>query len=200
MPATEQSWRNLTLLHVVFAVAAVTLLVATVLMLAADHNRPWKPYARGFRELETWTADARVREQDSAAYVKRGEELDKALADARRCALEGGPTAEVQAAARSVSEDVPAADRAEDDVGKLATLRQEYDALAADLAKSPPVGDAKDPRQDELTERGTALIAARGDLLTRLRDIVKRCKFREDSLAGALKLRKAELDKNRADY
>jgi len=31
-------------------------------------------------------------------------------------------------------------------------------------------------------------------------DIAKRAKFREDLLAGALKLRKAELDKNRADY
>ena len=40
----------------------------------------------------------------------------------------------------------------------------------------------------------------RGDLLARMRDIVKRCKFREDSLAGALKLEKAALDKNRADY
>ena len=33
-----------------------------------------------------------------------------------------------------------------------------------------------------------------------MRDIAKRARFREDNLAGALKLRKAELDKTRADY
>ena len=54
MPATEQTWRSLKLLHVVFAVSAVVLLVATVMMLAADHNRPWKKYQREFRGLETW--------------------------------------------------------------------------------------------------------------------------------------------------
>ncbi|NCA11904.1 hypothetical protein EBR56_08885, partial [bacterium] len=43
-------------------------------------------------------------------------------------------------------------------------------------------------------------LVLRGDLLERFRDIAKRAKFREDLLAGQLKLRKAELDKNRADY
>jgi len=52
MPATEQTWRNLKILHVVFAITAIVLLVATVLMLAVDHNRPWKKYQREFRALE----------------------------------------------------------------------------------------------------------------------------------------------------
>jgi len=84
MPATEQTWRNLKTLHVVFAVTAILLLLSTVLMLTADHNRPWKQYARGFRNLETWSATARIQEQGSQAFAARAEELEKALAEARR--------------------------------------------------------------------------------------------------------------------
>jgi hypothetical protein len=171
MPATEQTWRNLKLLHVVFAVSAVVLLLATVLLLTADHNRPWKKYAREFRDLETWSAAARIDEQDSKAYEAQRLELEEALATTRREDLDRGLAAAFVAEVRTVAEDAQAADRAELDIDQLASQ--------------------KDP-----AER----IVLRGDLLARLRDIVRRCKFREDNLAGSLKLRRAELDKNRADY
>ena len=171
MPATEQTWRNLKILHVVFAVAAVALLVATVLMLAADHNRPWKTYARGFRDLETWSADARVREQDSAAYAAARKELEESLAKARAADLDPALAARFLEQVRTVPADGVAADRVQEDLDELKS------------------------QADEATR-----FALRGDLMARMRDIVGRSKFREDSLAGALKLRKAELDKNRADY
>ena len=171
MPATEQTWRNLRLLHVVFAVSAVLLLLATVLLLTADHNRPWKKYAREFRALETWSAAARIDEQDSKAYEARRDELEAALAESRRADLDAGVAKAFIAEVRGVAEDAQAADRAELDIDELQS-------------------------QQDPAER----LVLRGDLLARLRDIVKRCKFREDNLAGGLKLRRAELDKNRADY
>jgi len=171
MPATEQTWRNLKILHVVFAVAALLLLLSTVLMLTADHNRPWKQYARGFRNLETWSAAARVQEQESTSYAARAAELEAALAEARRTVLDPAATARFLETAKSVPADAQAADLAAVDLDRL---RSQADS------------------EQRLVDRG--------DLLARLRDIVKRCKFREDQLAGALKLRKAELDKNRADY
>ena len=171
MPANEQTWRDLKVLHVVFGVAAVVLLLSTVVMLAADHDRPWKKYARGFRSLETWSAAARVAEQDSRAYADRGRELDEALAAARRADLDADLARAFIAQVRTVPADAEAADRAELDVDELV-------------------------RQTDPAER----FALRGDLLARMGDIAKRAKFREDLLAGALKLRKAELDKNRADY
>ena len=171
MPATEQTWRNLKILHVVFAVAALLLLLSTVLMLTADHNRPWKQYARGFRNLETWSAAARVQEQESTSYAARAAELEAALAEARRAVLDPAATARFLETVKSVPADAQAADLAAVDLDRL---RSQADA------------------EQRLVDRG--------DLLARLRDIVKRCKFREDQLAGGLKLRKAELDKNRADY
>ena len=171
MPATEQTWRNLKILHVVFAVAALLLLLATVLMLTADHNRPWKQYARGFRNLETWSAAARVQEQESKSYEDQAAELAAALAESRRADLDPQATAAFLESVRAVTADAQAADLAAVDLDQLRS-------------------------QTDPEER----LVRRGDLLARLGDIVKRCKFREDQLAGALKLRKAELDKNRADY
>ena len=189
MPATEQTWRNLKILHVLFAVTALALLVATVTMLAADHDRPWKRYARGFRDLETWSAAARIEQQDLAGYRARGAELAGALAEARRAPLEPSLAEAFVTAAKQVPEDAQAAGLVEQDIAGLAELQ----------ARVAELGDAESGKAEveRLNERRFAI---RGDLLERMVDIAKRAKFREDLLAGALKLRKAELDKNRADY
>ena len=171
MPATEQTWRSLKLLHVVFAVSAVVLLVATVMMLAADHNRPWKKYQREFRDLETWSAAARVDEQASQAHQEQARELEDSLAATRRADLEPALVESFVSQMRAVPADAQAADR----------VRLDADQLQS---------------QTDADER----LALRGDLVQRCRDIVGRAKFREDNLAGSLKLRKAELDKARADY
>ena len=171
MPATEQTWRNLKILHVVFGVAALILLFATVLLLAVDHNRPWKKYQRGFRALETWSAAARIDEQQSRDFEEAGQRLEASLGEARRADLDAGVIASFLGQVRNVSADAQAADLVQLDVDRL-------------VSQSDP---------------GERLVL-RGDLLARCRDIVGRAKFREDNLAGSLKLRKAELDKNRADY
>jgi len=171
MPATEQTWRNLKVLHVVFGVVAVLLLMATVLMLVSDHNRPWKKYQREFRALETWSAASRVDEQSTRAFEQQSEKLAESLAATRRAGLDPALAAEFVTQVRTVPEDKEAADRVQLDIDQLASQ-----------------GDA-DQR-----------LVLRGDLLARMRDIAARAKFREDLLAGQLKLRKAELDKNRADY
>ena len=186
MPATEQTWWNLKILHVAFAIAAVVLLVATVMMLVADHDRPWKQYARGFRELETWSAEARVAQQDLSDYRLQGSELELALAESRRSPLDPAIADEFVALASSHESDKEAAGFLAQDIAALVELRDRVDAL----------GEG-DPARKELADRRFAL---RGDLLERMRDIAKRARFREDNLAGALKLRKAELDKTRADY
>ena len=171
MPATEQTLWNMKTLHVVFGVSAIGLLIATVAMLTADHNRPWKKYQREFRDLETWTTAARVAEEDSRAFEQRARELEQGLAEARRADLEPSLTEAFLAEVRTVAADSEAAALAAADVERL--------------------------RGEENPEERLVL---RGDLLQRLRDIVDRCRFREDLSAGQLKLSKAELDKARADY
>jgi cytochrome c2 len=171
MPATEQTWRNLKALHVVFGVVAILLLLATILMLVSDHNRPWKKYQREFQALETWSAAARIDEQDSRSFEQQSEQLTAAVAEARRADLDPALAEAFLRQVRTVPADAEAADRVQLDIDQLKT-------------------------QADASER----LVRRGDVLARLRDIVQRAKFREDLLAGSLKLRKAELDKGRADY
>ena len=171
MPATEQTWRDLKILHVVFGVVALILLLATVVMLTADHNRPWKKYQRTFRALETWTAAARVDAEDTRAFAEKTAELEEAVAAVRRADLDPELVSRFLAEADAVPEDAEAAAIVRDDVAEL---------------------------RDE-TDPGERFIM-RGDLLQRLSDIVDRAEFRENQFAGTLKLRKAELDKRRADY
>lgn len=171
MPATEQTWRDLKVLHVVFGVSAIALLVATVAMLVADHNRPWKKYQREFREIETWTASARLAEEESRDFTQTSKELEAALAETRRADLDPTTTNAFLNLAAEVAEDAEAADLARADLEQLSSTT--------------------DPDQR---------FARRGDLLQRLRDIVDRCAYREDQAAGRLKLLKAEFDKARADF
>src|SRR5690242_5180139 len=83
MPATEQTWRDSKLLHVVFGLSSLAMLVTTVWMLAVDHRREWKDVQRKFRDVETWTAQSRIDEQDTSDYEKRKVELERALAKVR---------------------------------------------------------------------------------------------------------------------
>ncbi len=79
MPATEQTWRDLKAMHVVFAICSVAMLVTTLWMLVADHNRPWKQHQRTFRDIETWSAQSRIDEQATNDYLKERRRLDGEL-------------------------------------------------------------------------------------------------------------------------
>ncbi len=68
MPATESTWRNLKLLHVVFGVSSIAMLVVTIWMFVVDHNREWKDYQLQTMELESYTTNLRIAEQNSADY------------------------------------------------------------------------------------------------------------------------------------
>ena len=48
-------------------------------MLAADHNREWKQYQRKFRAVETWTADSRIDEQQTADYQAKRRQAEEGL-------------------------------------------------------------------------------------------------------------------------
>ena len=74
-------------MHVVFGVASVAMLLATVWMLAADHSRSWKNYQRQFRDIETWTANSRIDEQETEEYELTKQELQKKLEEVQSAAL-----------------------------------------------------------------------------------------------------------------
>ncbi len=52
MPATEETYRRQTTLHLVFAISSIAMLLSTVWMVLADHIRPWKEVQREFQQVE----------------------------------------------------------------------------------------------------------------------------------------------------
>ena len=62
MPATEQTWRKIGPMHVIFGLSSVAMLVTTIWMLAADNHREWKAYQRQFRNVAVTATDARIAE------------------------------------------------------------------------------------------------------------------------------------------
>ncbi len=83
MPATEKTWRDQRLLHVVFAATAVIMLIATFLMFAQDHNRPWKPFQRHSRDIERRVSQWRLDTENSRAQQRIREQIESQLREAR---------------------------------------------------------------------------------------------------------------------
>ncbi len=181
MPANEQTWRKPSLMHAVFAVSSVLMLVATIWMMADDHNRAWKEYQRNFIALDSWTTKARMTETESSAYHKKLVELQKELA-----------------AAQST---FTAADR--DNVnlflGKVLIFDEEFGKLVAEYHKDVSVTPDKDavnelhaeaaqlvePKEPEVVRTG------RTKLLAGLNKQLARFTFREDHFIQETKDKRA---------
>lgn len=125
MPATEQTWRNQKLLHIVFGVSALAMLVSTVWMLAADHTREWKRYQRKFREVEAWTTQQRKAAEESGAFEQRSRQLSAQLEEAK-----------AQPPAREAVEEFLAVVREHAPEASTAEVESAYEALVADPSRS----------------------------------------------------------------
>src|SRR5688572_3782604 len=90
MPATEQTWRDSRLMHVIFGVSGLAMLGTTIWMLAADHDREWKDYQREFRKVEAWTTQSRLDAEKTQAFETKTKELEAALEKARSTPPDSG--------------------------------------------------------------------------------------------------------------
>jgi chromosome segregation ATPase len=80
MPATEETYRKQTTLHIVFAVSSIAMAVVTIWMIMADHLRPWKTVQREFHQIET--AKLEAAEQDKLKeQQERSQRQLKAIDD-----------------------------------------------------------------------------------------------------------------------
>ena len=78
MPATEQTWRSMKVMHVVFGVSALVMTLATFWLMAKDHNREWKDLQLDDRKKEAWMLAAR-RAAMTDQYASRMEQLQRDL-------------------------------------------------------------------------------------------------------------------------
>ncbi len=70
MPANEQTWRSQKTSHIVFGVSTLVMLIATIWMMGKDHVREWKGYQLQYRDVSSWTDQARVEQATVLNQVK----------------------------------------------------------------------------------------------------------------------------------
>ncbi|MGD9723675.1 MAG: hypothetical protein AB7O59_05020 [Pirellulales bacterium] len=174
MPATEQTWRDSKLLHLVFGLTAVAMLATTVWMLAADHRREWKDYQNKFQDLEAWTAQARISQEQSTAYTDTQKELEEKLAATQR-----------------VVPDPAVIVRFEDAVRRDAAARKAAEPSFTELEAA---FDQLSKAEEE------ARPALRNRLRSALEAFVRQAKFREDEAATEKKFLAADLEVARSQY
>ena len=82
MPATEETYRTQSRLHIAFAITSIAMTLSIVWMILADHLRPWKQTQREFHYVED--AKLRVAESKKQAELnaKKLEEFDRQIAAA----------------------------------------------------------------------------------------------------------------------
>lgn len=83
MPATEQTWYDSKVMHVVFGVSALLMLGASIWMLADDHNREWKQYQRTTQVVSAAYTQYQIDEQRTADYLQREADLEAQLREAQ---------------------------------------------------------------------------------------------------------------------
>src|SRR6478609_2782043 len=79
MPATEKTWRDQAKMHVIFGISALVMLVATLWMLAKDHNREWVNWQLADRSREGWTIQAQLAQskaESDVALTRLQKDLD----------------------------------------------------------------------------------------------------------------------------
>ncbi len=165
--------RDSKLLHLIFGISGLAMLVTTVWMLAADHRREWKDYVRKFRDVETWMADARLAQQQTAEY-----EHDVKAADE-----------ELKATFRQVP-DASLVNEFDDEVEKNAKERSEKVDFAPLNAAYEELRDAPEDKRPPLREK----------FREHVQGFITRARFREDDLASAKKFANADLDVLRSKY
>ncbi|NOZ40670.1 MAG: hypothetical protein GXP24_10655, partial [Planctomycetes bacterium] len=192
MPATEKTWRNQKVMHVIFGASSLVMLVATLWLMAEDHNREWKDWQLANRKKEAWMIQA---QHDSLAYQFQGkmngydvemltvqaEPIDSGL-------IEKFKTLVSEEARRSAPEDT----QVEIGFPSLDSALEDFEAALEAVASTKVQVDEADEANKQ--SAGDALLAAekkavdtRSGVLGELASFIADAKQREKVLVGQRK-------------
>ncbi len=90
MPATEQTWRSQKKLHAIFGISSVLLLLATLWMFQADHQREWKEYQRTTRKIDVMMTEWRKLAYEADTIQLELANLEKAVGASIEESIEEG--------------------------------------------------------------------------------------------------------------
>lgn len=122
MPATDKFWRDLKMMHIVFALSCIALFGATFWMMAEDHSAEWRPYQQKFDRIVVQKNEQEKQELETTEFDSRRNQLQEEIeaADSEIKQLETVPLGSID------EEQVQAAvDNAGASERTLADVRQE---------------------------------------------------------------------------
>ncbi len=188
MPATEQTWRDQKKLHIVFGASTVVMLIATLWLMAKDHNREWKDWQLDNRKKEAWMIQAR---RDSLAdqFDDTMRAYDQEMRDAQTEAIDDALIEQFKdlvtdEAKRLVPEDE--ADSIELPFSDLADARNDFDLALQAIAdvESSTDGDGNSSMLEAAEDNA---IKARQSVLDVMARYIAKAKQREKVLVGSRK-------------
>lgn len=177
MPASENTWRDLKTLHVVFGFTGLLLLIATVALFAADHRREWKRYQRKMRDIDVRLTDWQI----AAEEARTGEAARKAIEDELSTAKANPPSKEAFESFITELNRYNAEQGGEGEHPRAAELKSRYDEVVA----------ATDPE---------GRIKLRQSLVDAMTSVAQRARFEEDRFLSQRKFKAADYDEKRANY
>jgi cbb3-type cytochrome oxidase cytochrome c subunit len=104
MPATEETYRKQSTLHLVFAVSSIAMTLSIVWMIMADHIRPWKRVQRQFQTIEAAKLEAQEKEklrEQQARYQAEIDGIDGQIKAAQEARYEREP--EIRAVEKQIT-------------------------------------------------------------------------------------------------
>ncbi len=208
MPASEQTWYDQKIMHIIFGATALLMTIATLWLLAKDHNRQWKSVQLENRKKSAWIIQAR---HDALAdqFSSKLESFDKELREAESEPVDPADVAEFKSLVKAENErlglpesDFSALDNQLEKVNEAATkaaeIRDRIESAAKDPAdkgtedkNSGAEEDAQpeiDPQQQrELLAAQAATAVARDELVNLMTDYINEARRREKAIAGKRK-------------
>jgi len=182
MPATDQTWYPMKLLHRLFALASLALLATTVWLVVKDHQRSWKQYQRAAHRIEGRMAAWRKYQFETDDAVRRRQQLESQRDEVQRQGLERGLLAQFRA---EVARDAQRR-------GTTAELSS-FDRACSQLDQSDRTSGAQ--AVDTIVRAGTF----RAAVLAEIKNLIAAARQREQTQANIQKLRAADWDVAKAD-
>ena len=190
MPATEQTWYNQKRLHVVFGVASLVLLGATIWMLVADHYRPWKVIQGTYADIETRFAQLKILEVKTAAFLVGLDELERDVAAAQRQTPDASLIKQFESRAKAMLE---AGHIDNDHAKKIEAAYAEMQKLQASFSK---IAES----DGQYAEAAESLVEARADVFKALQTVIDLAAFNEGNLTALKKSLSSHRDAAKSNY
>jgi cytochrome c2 len=188
MPASEQTWHDQKIMHIIFGVSALVMMIATLWLLAKDHNREWKGVQLENREKSAWVIQAR---HDSLADQYSGK-LVTYDADIRRAKSEPVDPAKIEQFKTLVKNENERLGLAESNFAALDAALQAVDEAATVAAerreKEQATGEEGNENVDEqLVSAEEDVADARNQLFEVMDTFIAEARRREKLIAGKRK-------------